>query len=239
MKEVPDVYAESLYGRGLAYLDLGELARARATISAPRPACHAPPRKAKAGARRGGAPRERQARAAAAGHGSEMLLDKLADGLPKASADPAAEKDVTTLARGLAARGGDWPAQGAGRRDEEARRRHPGRRALELRPLPPRSARRRPHALRRRRPAGRRGRGSEGRRPRALAPRAALPRRRLPAERGQVGGGRRRSSRSWSASSPTRRARARRRTTASARSTSRARRTRRAAPRSRTRSPPT
>src|SRR5262249_57692378 len=41
----------------------------------------------------------------------QILLDRLADGLPKASADPSAEKDVTALARGLAARGGDWPAK--------------------------------------------------------------------------------------------------------------------------------
>ena len=34
MEEVPDVYAESLYGRGLTYMDLGDLAKARQDLQA-------------------------------------------------------------------------------------------------------------------------------------------------------------------------------------------------------------
>src|SRR5262249_57478021 len=34
MEEVPDVYAESIYGRGLAYMDLGNWAKARDDLKA-------------------------------------------------------------------------------------------------------------------------------------------------------------------------------------------------------------
>src|SRR5262249_61987457 len=44
----------------------------------------------------------------------ENLLGRLGDLLPRAAGgDTAAERDATTLARGLAARGGVWPAHGA------------------------------------------------------------------------------------------------------------------------------
>ena len=109
MKEVADVYAESLYGRGLAYLDLGNYKSARDDLRTAaglsRTAAKAKLALAEVDRRESGKPEPPPQDT------DQMLLDKLADGLPKASADPAAEKDVTTLARGLAARGGDWPAK--------------------------------------------------------------------------------------------------------------------------------
>ena len=147
MKEVPEVYAESLYGRGLAYMELRRLGERARGPAAPRRAAQRPPRR-----RRRRSPRWIAARAASrrrrrAGD-PEPLLDKLAAGLPKAAADPAAEKDVTALARGLAARGGEWPAKVQGAGHEEARRRHAAGVALELRPVPAGPARHRPRPLR-------------------------------------------------------------------------------------------
>src|SRR5262249_6309451 len=109
MKEVSDVYAESLYGRGLAYLDLGNYKSARddlrAAAALPRTAEKAKAALAEVDRRESGKP------APPPQDSDQMLLDRLANGLPRASADPAAEKDVTALARGLTARGGDWPGK--------------------------------------------------------------------------------------------------------------------------------
>ena len=94
-----------------------------------------------------------------------------------------------TLARGLAARGGDWPAKVQGVVTQKLGDGTPagvrssyglfllGQLAID---------RNRCADVARARDRGRR---REGRRPRALAPRAALPRRRLPAERQQAGRG--------------------------------------------------
>jgi outer membrane protein assembly factor BamD (BamD/ComL family) len=112
MKEVPEVYAESLYGRGLAAMDLGDWANARQDLRAAaglsRTAAKAKAALAEVDRKESGKPAEPEAPAE---YPDQALLDKLAAGLPKASTDPAAEKDVTTLARGLAARGGEWPAK--------------------------------------------------------------------------------------------------------------------------------
>jgi tetratricopeptide (TPR) repeat protein len=109
MKDVADVYAESLYGRGLTYLDLGNYKAARDDLRAAaglsRTAAKAKIALAEVDRRESGKPEPPPQDT------DQILLDRLADGLPKASTDPSAEKDVTALARGLAARGGDWPAK--------------------------------------------------------------------------------------------------------------------------------
>ena len=110
VNEAPEIYAESLYGRGLAYLDLGNWSQAKDDLEAAakdsRTATKARAALAELDRRRAGKP----------GSGPppendpETLLGRLGDALPKASAgDAALEKDTTALARGLAARGGDWP----------------------------------------------------------------------------------------------------------------------------------
>jgi tetratricopeptide (TPR) repeat protein len=109
MEEVPDVYAESLYGRGLAYMDLGNFAKARddlkAAASKSRTAAKAKVALAELERRESGKPEPPPQDTDA------MLLGKLSDGLPNAAEKPGADKEITELARGLAARGGDWPAR--------------------------------------------------------------------------------------------------------------------------------
>jgi tetratricopeptide (TPR) repeat protein len=109
VNEVPEVYAESQYGRGLAFLDLGNYAQAREDLEAAAKDAHTA---AKARAALAELERRQTGKAGKppAEDDPETLLARLTDALPKASAgDAAIEKDVTTLARGLAARGGDWP----------------------------------------------------------------------------------------------------------------------------------
>jgi tetratricopeptide (TPR) repeat protein len=109
VNEVPEIYAESLYGRGLAFLDLGETAKAIEDLSAAseesRVAGKA--RAALAEARRRGGAKQGPAE-----NDPETLLTRLGDLLPRAAGgDATAERDATTLARGLAVRGGPWPAR--------------------------------------------------------------------------------------------------------------------------------
>lgn len=109
VNDVPDIYGESLYGRGLAFLDLGETAKAiddlqsateQAAVAGKARAALEEARRRAAGGR---APAENE---------PEQLTAKLGDLLPRAAAgDAVAEKDATTLARGLAVRGGAWPAR--------------------------------------------------------------------------------------------------------------------------------
>lgn len=107
VNEVPEIYAESLYGRGLAFLDLGDTAKAIEDLSAasedPRVAAKARAALAEARRRAGGG------KGAPAENEPEALLARLGELLGRG--DAAAEKDTTTLARGLAARGGVWPAR--------------------------------------------------------------------------------------------------------------------------------
>jgi TolA-binding protein len=109
MEEVPDVYAESLYGRGLAYMDLGNWAKARddlkSAASKSRTAAKAKVALAELERRETGKPEPPPQDTDA------VLLGKLSDGLPNAAEKPGADKEITELARGLAARGGDWPAR--------------------------------------------------------------------------------------------------------------------------------
>src|SRR2546430_177596 len=108
VNEVPEIYADSLYGRGLAFLDLGETGKAIEDLSA---AAGTPQVGAKARAALEEAQR-RASRKAPSEDGPQVLLARLGELLPRvATGDAAAEKDATALARGLAARGGPWPAR--------------------------------------------------------------------------------------------------------------------------------
>ncbi len=109
VNEVPEIYADSLLGRGLAFLDLGETAKAIEDLTAaadePRVAGKARPALEEARRRAGGkqAPAENE---------PESQLARLGELLPRAAGGEAgAEKEATSLARGLAARGGVWPAR--------------------------------------------------------------------------------------------------------------------------------
>ena len=183
MNEVPEIYAESLYGRGLAFLDLGEYPKAieDLTAAAERAALGGEgARRARGGApARGGGKREPGGRTT-----PRRCSRRLGELLPRgAGGDAAAEKDATTLARGLAARGGAVAGarQSVGRREARRRRRAA---SLELRPLPPRrSSPSTADAAPTSRRSSRASAEVTRRRARALAARAPLPRRRLPAER--------------------------------------------------------
>ena len=111
MKGVAEVSAESLYGRGLAYMELRDWKNAREDFSA---AAKLPKTKQRAEAALAEVDRRETGKPPPPTEPvdpDKPLIDKLTAGLPKAGADPAVEKDVTALARGLAARGGEWPAK--------------------------------------------------------------------------------------------------------------------------------
>src|SRR5207249_2965075 len=111
VNEVPEIYAESLYGRGLAFLDLGETAKAIEDLEAATQA-GAPAVAAKARGALEEARRRTAGRAAPAENEPEQLLARLGELVPRAAAgETSVEKDATALARGLAARGGPWPAR--------------------------------------------------------------------------------------------------------------------------------
>jgi TolA-binding protein len=109
VNEVPEIYGDSLLGRGLAFMDLGENAKAIEDLTA---AAEEPRVAAKAKAALEEARRRAAGGKAPAENAPESELARLGDLLPRAAAgDAAAEKDATALARGLAARGGVWPAR--------------------------------------------------------------------------------------------------------------------------------
>ena len=109
VNEVPEIYAESLYGRGLAFLDLGDTGKA---IEDLRAASEQPGVGPKAHAALEEAQRRAGGKAAPAANDPETLLVRLGEVLPRAAGgDAGAEKEATTLARGLAVRGGPWPAR--------------------------------------------------------------------------------------------------------------------------------
>jgi TolA-binding protein len=101
VSEVPEIYAESLYGRGLALLDLGQYRDAIADLEVaaglPRTAGKAKGALAEAKRRAAGG------KVAAAPDPAEQL-DRLRTLLTKAG-------EASELARSLAAQGGDWPAK--------------------------------------------------------------------------------------------------------------------------------
>jgi TolA-binding protein len=106
VNEVPEVYAESQYGRGLSFLDMGNYPQAREDLEA---AAKDPRTAGKAKAALAELDRRQTGKKAPVADDPETLLGRMADALPKAATDPAIEKTTTELARGLAARGGDWP----------------------------------------------------------------------------------------------------------------------------------
>jgi tetratricopeptide (TPR) repeat protein len=109
VNEVPEIYAESLYGRGLAFMELGEYAKAEEDLGA---AAAEAPTAAKAKVALAEARRRAAGRKAPAAEDPEALLARLGGLLRDAAGgDPKVEAQATELARGLAARGGDWPAR--------------------------------------------------------------------------------------------------------------------------------
>ncbi len=113
VNEVPEIYADSLYGRGLAFLDLGDNAKAieDLTTATEEPRVGAKARAALDEARR----RASGGKQAPAETDPEAQLAHLGDLLARAGAgEAAAEKDTTQLARGIAVRGGAWPARVSG-----------------------------------------------------------------------------------------------------------------------------
>src|SRR5439155_255764 len=109
VNEVSEIYADSLYGRGLAFLELGDTAKAIEDLSA---AAETPQVGAKARAALEEARRRASGRKAPAEEDPEALLAHLGELVPRAAGgDAAAEKQATALARGLAARAGPWPAR--------------------------------------------------------------------------------------------------------------------------------
>ena len=110
VNEVPDIYAESLYGRGLAFMELGDYAKATEDLTAGA--------EESSTAGKAKAALEETKRRAAGGkkpaqeETPDALLARLT-GLLKdaAGGDAKTEAQATELARGLAVRGGDWPAR--------------------------------------------------------------------------------------------------------------------------------
>jgi tetratricopeptide (TPR) repeat protein len=109
----PDIQAEATYGRGLAYLDLGDWAKARADLreaaNMPRTAQKAKIALAEVDRRAAGGKEPSNEPPPPDPNDPEVLAGKLADWLPKAPNDASLQKDAFDLARGLAARGGPWP----------------------------------------------------------------------------------------------------------------------------------
>lgn len=109
----PDIQAEATYGRGLAYLDLGDWAKARADLreaaGMPRTAQKAKVALAEVDRRAAGGKEPTNEPPPPDPNDPEILAGKLADWLPKAPNDASLQKDAFDLARGLAARGGPWP----------------------------------------------------------------------------------------------------------------------------------
>jgi tetratricopeptide (TPR) repeat protein len=109
VNDVPEIYSESLYGRGLAFLDLGETGKAIEDLES---AANEPRTAGKAKAALDEARRRASGKRAAPENDPEALMTRLGELLPRAAGgDVAAEKEATTLARGLAVRGGVWPAR--------------------------------------------------------------------------------------------------------------------------------
>jgi tetratricopeptide (TPR) repeat protein len=106
--EIPEVYAESLYGRGLALLDLGQYREAiddlEAAAALPRTAGKAKAALAEAKRRAAGG------KPVSAPDPAEQL-ERLRTLLGAAVAAPDKGGEAIELGRGLAAQGGDWPAR--------------------------------------------------------------------------------------------------------------------------------
>ena len=104
--DAPEIYAESLYGRGLAFMDLGHYQSAIADFDAAA-------RDRRTAGKANAALAEARRRAAGGktpkAPDPATQLDRLATLLADADRSSARAKEATELARGLAAQGGDWP----------------------------------------------------------------------------------------------------------------------------------
>jgi outer membrane protein assembly factor BamD (BamD/ComL family) len=108
VSEVPEIYAESLYGRGLALMDLGQYRDAIADLDTaaglPRTAGKAKAALAEAKRRAAGG------KPATAPNPAEQL-DRLQRLLTAAASQPDKASEATEFARGLVAQGGEWPGK--------------------------------------------------------------------------------------------------------------------------------
>jgi TolA-binding protein len=104
--DAPEIYAESLYGRGLAFMDLGHYQSAIADFDAAS-------RDRRTAGKANAALAEARRRAAGGktpkAPDPATQLDRLATLLADADRSAARATEATELARGLAAQGGDWP----------------------------------------------------------------------------------------------------------------------------------
>jgi tetratricopeptide (TPR) repeat protein len=108
MSEVPEVYAESLYGRGLAYLDLAQYGDATNDLEA---AAKLPRTAAKAKAALAEVKRRASGGKAPAAPDPAQRLEQLRSMLLAARDAPAKGIEAMEMARSLAVQGGDWPAK--------------------------------------------------------------------------------------------------------------------------------
>jgi tetratricopeptide (TPR) repeat protein len=108
MSEVPEVYAESLYGRGLAYLDLARYGDATADLEA---AAKLPRTRVKATAALAEVKRRASGGKAPAAPDPEQQLERLRTMLLAARDAPAKGLEAMEMARSLAVQGADWPAK--------------------------------------------------------------------------------------------------------------------------------
>ena len=107
-EEIPEIYAESLYGRGLALLDLGEH---REAIDDLETAARLPRTAAKAKAALAEAKRRAAGGKPEAAPDPAEQLERLRTLLVAAAAAPDKGNEAMELARGFAAQGGEWPAR--------------------------------------------------------------------------------------------------------------------------------
>lgn len=108
MSDVPEVYAESLYGRGLAYLDLAQYGDATADLEA---AAKLSRTAGKAKAALAEAKRRASGGKAPAAPDPAQQLERLRAMLLAARDAPAKGIEAMELARSLAVQGADWPAK--------------------------------------------------------------------------------------------------------------------------------
>jgi outer membrane protein assembly factor BamD (BamD/ComL family) len=108
VREVPEIYAESLYGRGLALMDLGQYRDAIADLET---AAGLPRTATKAKAALGEAKRRTAGGKPVTAPSPDEQLARLRGLLEAANKGPDKGSEALEFARGLAAQGGEWPAK--------------------------------------------------------------------------------------------------------------------------------
>jgi len=107
-EQIPEIYSESVYGRGLALMDLGQYGEAigdlQTAAGLPRTAAKAKAALAEAKRRQSGG------KPVAAPEPADQLA-QLRTLLETAAKNPDKGGEATEMARGLAAQGGDWPSK--------------------------------------------------------------------------------------------------------------------------------